>query len=72
MVYENIKMEVLLNGHSSFKECFVENNIELVRQEFKKINEEKNKIRRPIKKNLKPKNFMIKIANVTKIIRAEG
>ncbi|MEA3384971.1 MAG: hypothetical protein U9Q89_00720 [Thermodesulfobacteriota bacterium] len=43
-------MKALLNGHSSLEERFAEIDVELVREELKKINEQQEKIPASMKK----------------------
>jgi 2C-methyl-D-erythritol 2,4-cyclodiphosphate synthase len=63
-------MKVLLNGHSSLEERFAEIDIELVREELKKINDQQEKIPASMKKVLQTKNLPVKIAKATKTLSA--
>ena len=61
-------MKVLLNGHSSLEERFAEIDVELVREELTKINDQQEKIPASMKKVLQTKNLPVKIAKITKTV----
>jgi len=63
-------MKVLLNGHSSLEDRFAEIDVELVRKEVKKINDQQEKIPASMKKVLQTKNLPVKIAKITKTVSA--
>jgi hypothetical protein len=63
-------MKALLNGHSTLEERFAEIDVELVRQELKKINDQQEKIPAAMKKVLQITNLPAKIAKITNAVSA--
>jgi hypothetical protein len=63
-------MKVLLNGNSTLEERFAEIDVDLVRQELKKINDQPEKIPASLKKVLQTTNLPVKIAKITKAVSA--
>ena len=63
-------MKALLNGHSTLEERFAAIDVELVRQELKKINDQQEKIPAAMKKVLQTTNLPVKIAKITKAVSA--
>jgi len=63
-------MKALLNGHSTLEERFAAIDVELVRQELKKINDQQEKIPAAMKKILQTTNLPVKIAKITNAVSA--
>ena len=63
-------MKALLNGYNTLEERFAQIDVDLVRQELKKINDQPEKIPAAMKKVLQTKNLPVKIAKITKAVSA--